>query len=177
MRISFLPNVHGLQDNILNKVVLAALNNLPSEKAFNYVHSLLENDSAAKLISSGKSIEILVISSLCFNITCNKVSFPNRQPELKAKVELEELSLKMLRVYVQKVLSFKVGERGVIANGRILGPFEDDEYFGTDDFSLLDQYSTSSYLTKITDVLDKYADEDKGNLYFFQKICNVYMTT
>lgn len=42
VRISFLPNVNGDQDNLINKLVLAALNEMPTDKAIVYVKGLLQ---------------------------------------------------------------------------------------------------------------------------------------
>lgn len=83
----------------------------------------------------------------------------NFQTELSAIIETQDLSLKMLRVYCQKVLNFKVGERGVIANSRVLGPFSEDETFMLEDFALLEQFSTTSYGKKIKESLEKTADD------------------
>lgn len=84
------------------------------------------------------------------------------QSEIASHVEAQELSLKMLRVYCQRVLGFKAGERGVVANGRILGPFDNDENFTVEDFSLLERFSSSTYLEKINAALENNSDEDEG---------------
>lgn len=61
MRVSFLPNVNGENNNNkLNKIVLAAQQEMPPEKATNYVLSLLKNEENLKLIDEGKDIEIPV---------------------------------------------------------------------------------------------------------------------
>lgn len=67
VRVTFLPNVNGEKgkDNYLNKVVLAALQELPSEKATEYVHSLLKDDAAAKSLQTDKKINIPVSNKLC----------------------------------------------------------------------------------------------------------------
>lgn len=81
---------------------------------------------------------------------------------MSSKLESQELNLKMLRVYSQRVLKMKAGERAVIANGRVLGPFEDNEDFTNDDFNLLERFSSSTYLDGITKALDKSDDDDDG---------------
>lgn len=68
----------------------------------------------------------------------------------------------MLRVYSQRVLNFKKSEKGVIANGRILGPLRDDELFTIEDFSLLEQFSSTSYGQKINEAIEKHKDDDDG---------------
>lgn len=56
VRVSFLPNVDGDKDTLLNMIVLAALQELSSEKAVAYVLSLLKDKEA---IANGK-LEIIV---------------------------------------------------------------------------------------------------------------------
>ncbi|XP_017781204.1 PREDICTED: UDP-glucose:glycoprotein glucosyltransferase [Nicrophorus vespilloides] len=136
-RVAFLPNVNGDEDNKINKVVLAALE-LPPEKALNYVISLLKNGD----IESGK-----------YDIPA----------ELSAKIESQELSLKMLRVYAQRVLNFNVGSRGVVANSRVLGPLDEKEEFSIEDFGLLEQYSSATYIDKLQQALEK-TKEDYGEV-------------
>lgn len=60
-----------------------------------------------------------------------------------------------------------------MANGRILGPFNDDENFTVEDFSLLDQFSLASYGQKIKNVLEKDSDDDgtlTKRIKFFLKL-------
>ncbi|KAI4464405.1 udp-glucose glycoprotein:glucosyltransferase [Holotrichia oblita] len=134
VRISFLPNVNGDQDNLINMLVLAALNEMSTDKAITYVKTLLKQ-------------------------TDDNYEVP---PELKSKLKSQELSLKMLRVYCQRVLSFKAKERGVVANGRVLGPFSENEDFTVDDFNLLEQFTEATYLKKLRQALDKNDDDDEA---------------
>lgn len=64
------------------------------------------------------------------------------------------------------MLSFKVKERGVVANGRVLGPFTEDEDFTASDFSLLEQFTEATYLKKLRESLDKNDDDDDGNHFW-----------
>lgn len=66
----------------------------------------------------------------------------------------------MLRVYAQRVLSMKSGQRALIANGRVLGPLDDDENFTIEDFSLLERFSRSSYLDKINVALENTSEDE-----------------
>lgn len=134
VRVAFLPNVDGDNDNLLNKLVLASLQELQSDKAISYLTSLLKDE---KSISSGK-IDIL--------------------PELDPYLNVQELSLKMLRIFAQRVLKFKVGQIGIVANGRVLGPLDENEEFTVDDFSLLERFSYALYGEKIQNALSKAED-------------------
>jgi len=50
-------------------------------------------------------------------------------------------------------LNFESGQCGVITNGRILGPFDEDEDFLTDDFALLEQHTLKGSVNKILNIL------------------------
>lgn len=64
-----------------------------------------------------------------------------------------QLHLKMLRVYCQRVLKLKTSTRALVANGRVLGPFDNDESFDTEDFSLLEKFINLQYTDKIRKAL------------------------
>jgi len=55
--------------------------------------------------------------------------------------------------YATESLNFESGQCGVITNGRILGPFDEDEDFLTDDFALLEQHTLKSSVNKILSIL------------------------
>lgn len=74
-----------------------------------------------------------------------------------------ELHLKMLRVYCQRVLKFKSGETSVLTNGRVYGPFEDDELFTVDDLNLLEKINQQQYISKIKESL-KSIDSDEVDI-------------
>lgn len=64
------------------------------------------------------------------------------------------------RSFIKSVVKFKPGEMGIITNGRIFGPFDEEEAFVVDDFSLLDRFCFNSYGDKILSVFKK----EKSNL-------------
>lgn len=63
--------------------------------------------------------------------------------------------VEMHRVFVKSVLKFKPGERGVVTNGRVFGPFDPEETFVIDDFSLLDRFCYNNFGQKILQVFKK----------------------
>lgn len=71
----------------------------------------------------------------------------------------------MLRVYAQRVLNFKASERGIIANGRVLGSLETDEDFTVEDFSLLERFSSASYGEKLKMALSKSGSSEGHRLF------------
>uniref|UniRef100_A0A1Y1LFV4 UDP-glucose:glycoprotein glucosyltransferase n=1 Tax=Photinus pyralis TaxID=7054 RepID=A0A1Y1LFV4_PHOPY len=139
-RVSFMPNINGNKDAYVNSVVLAALQQLPSEKAYKFVLNFLRSD-------------------------VDKFDVPS---DIKDHVKSQELSLKMLRVYAQRVLKFAADDIGVIANGCVLGPLDENEEFTLDDFSLMDRFSAAMYGDKVKGALAKAedAEEISSNTYF-----------
>jgi UDP-glucose:glycoprotein glucosyltransferase len=79
---------------------------------------------------------------------------------VKGFLKATELHLKMLRVYCQRVLKMKSGETSVIANGRIFGPFDDEEAFTVDDFNLLEKINQQQYINKIKVALKDIKTDD-----------------
>ncbi|XP_060516530.1 UDP-glucose:glycoprotein glucosyltransferase isoform X2 [Cylas formicarius] len=140
VRVSFIPNVEGGKKNTLNKVILAALQELSSQSALSLALSLLKDDNVSEQLDRGDRGIVPI--------------------EVWSKVDAQELNIKMLRVYCQKVLGLKNAERAIVANGRVLGPFEETENFAGEDFSLLERFSGASYLDKVSKALGVDDDED-----------------
>lgn len=67
--------------------------------------------------------------------------------------EVSKIDLKSYYNYVIEALNFESGQCGVITNGRVLGPFDEDEEFLTDDFALLEQHTLKGSVNKILDIL------------------------
>lgn len=68
-------------------------------------------------------------------------------------LELSEIDLKSFNSYATDVLNFGSGQSGVVTNGRILGPFDEDEDFLIDDFALLEQHTLKGSVNKILNIL------------------------
>jgi hypothetical protein len=60
VRVTFLPNVDGSMRNMISKLVLTALTELPPEKALDYVLSLLRDDKAAIELETGGRLKFPV---------------------------------------------------------------------------------------------------------------------
>lgn len=77
--------------------------------------------------------------------------------------------------YARNVLRFSPSQRAVICNGRLIGPFDENEEFTTEDFSLLERYSQNTYGDKLFNILMKTNfleedDDDYGNIQFIYLI-------
>lgn len=71
----------------------------------------------------------------------------------------------MQQHYAKHVLSLSDKGRVVVFNGRILGPFDDDEEFTSEDFALLERFSQSTYGDKLFKYLMKsqlFDDDEYG---------------
>ncbi|XP_068628440.1 UDP-glucose:glycoprotein glucosyltransferase [Battus philenor] len=132
VRVAFIPNVEGgTTDQSLNKAVLSALAALEPVQATKYVTRLLEDDGCHERYDC----EIL--------------------PELVPLLNKHEWVLKAARVLSARGLRLRAGERALVHNARLIGPFADADGFSLDDFLLLDRFSNQVYGDKIAEVLLK----------------------
>lgn len=79
--------------------------------------------------------------------------------------------------YIKNVLNLKTGTRAVLCNGRIIGPLDSDEEFTSEDFSLLERFSQSTYGDKLFMKLikDRIFNEDEyGMTYTICITCNIF---
>lgn len=113
------------KDN-LNRLVLAASQSLDAIEATNVVLKWLDNRQT-KIKDIPSPVSELISST--------------------------ELHLKMLRVYCARVLKLKSSENAVISNGNVIGPLDDNEVFTTDDYGLIERFSSHTYSDKIKKML------------------------
>lgn len=79
---------------------------------------------------------------------------------VKELISATELHLKMLRVYCARVLQLKTSENAVISNGNLIGPLDENEVFTTDDYGLIERFSSHTYSDKIKKMLQTSDNED-----------------
>ncbi|XP_058056103.1 UDP-glucose:glycoprotein glucosyltransferase [Anopheles bellator] len=145
VRVAFIPNVDG-QDAArselkkdLNALVWATINTLEADETYNIVMKLLEATEAGTDPS-----EVVADSVLGF-------------------LPATQMHLKMLRVYCQRVLKLRASASTIMANGRLLGVFETDEYFETEDYGLLDSFNGLQYTDKIRTALKQASLSDQDD--------------
>lgn len=117
----------------LNRLVLAASQSLDGIEATNIVLNWLEN---------------------------RKTKVKDIPTPVKELLSSTELHLKMLRVYCARVLKLKTSENAVISNGNLIGPLDADEVFTTDDYGLIERFSSHTYSDKIKKMLQTSDNED-----------------
>lgn len=136
VRVAFIPNTEGVaiaERSNLNRLIWSAVNTLPGPEATSTVLEWLEKKPSAGNIPAAVN-EILSES---------------------------ELHMKMLRVYVQRVLQLKAAQNAVISNGKILGPLKENELFAIDDFALIERLHNFLNGDKIKEALKKYDDVEE----------------
>lgn len=142
-RVAFIPNCDGADASRseakkdLNALAWAAINTLQPDEATELILNLL------KLADEEKRYDV---------------------PEsVSGFLPATQIHLKMLRVYCQRVLKMKASKNGLVANGRVLGPFDEEEYFDSEDFGLLEKFINLQYTDKIRRAL-KEASSDEDNV-------------
>ena len=88
----------------------------------------------------------------------------------------QDLLLKVHAYFSKHILNLNDRERGVICNGRVIGPLNEEEEFTTEDFSLLDRFSQSSYGDKLFKYLlnSQFLEDDEYGRYMFINKCYFY---
>ncbi|XP_017891944.1 UDP-glucose:glycoprotein glucosyltransferase isoform X2 [Ceratina calcarata] len=133
VRVSVIVNPIGDTNDVdnandVNQLVLAALSGLPVEKALRFVRNII-TEEVAGVITSGK--------------------FDVEEEAIKEKLKEQSNELVVHRHYVKSVLKLEKGVRAIVCNGRLIGPLDEDEEFTSDDFSLLERFSQSTYDDKL----------------------------
>lgn len=84
-----------------------------------------------------------------------------------AILENQNTILSLHQYYVKTVLNMEIETSAVLCNGRIIGPLDTNEEFTSDDFSLLERFSQSTYGEKLFMKLIKdeiFNEDDYGIL-------------
>ncbi|CAG2065538.1 unnamed protein product, partial [Timema podura] len=152
VRVGLLVNPrHNSGSQLLNQLVLAALETLPPNQASHYISTILASDTLSQAINSGEKEpqDVIVQGVDLSNLTLVWQQF---------KSDLTTLNTH--QTYSRTVLNLSPGARAVVTNGRVLGPLDAGERFTTDDFSLLERFNMNNYGDKLLAVLKKQGDED-----------------
>ncbi|OAD52233.1 UDP-glucose:glycoprotein glucosyltransferase [Eufriesea mexicana] len=131
VRITVIVNPHvdtNDADNTIdiNQIVLAVLHSFPIEKAMRLIRNIIKEDIA--------------------NVS-DKIDMTGFTEE--DITEQSKILLSMHRRYVKTVLNLEKGVRAIVCNGRLIGPLDDGEEFTSEDFSLLERFSQSTYDDKL----------------------------
>ncbi|KAJ8389769.1 hypothetical protein AAFF_G00114750 [Aldrovandia affinis] len=120
----------------IGRAVWASLLTQKSRDTFNFVQKLLKEETV-ELVQRGTKIKDLLLQGM-------------NQDSFEKKFNTLELGfLHSQQLFCREVLKLQAGQRAVVSNGRILGPFEEEEEFGSEDFHLLEKITLSTSATKV----------------------------
>ncbi|XP_072542692.1 UDP-glucose:glycoprotein glucosyltransferase 2 isoform X2 [Salminus brasiliensis] len=138
-RVSVINNPSGKpsEDNSsLYRAIWASFLTQTSKNTLDFILKLLKED-AVQLLMQGTKIKDLLLQGM-------------DQDAFEKKFNTLEVDfLHSQQRFCQEVLKLKAGQRAVVSNGRILGPFAEDEEFSADDFQLLEKITLSTSSEKI----------------------------
>uniref|UniRef100_A0A8B9KM71 UDP-glucose ceramide glucosyltransferase-like 1 n=1 Tax=Astyanax mexicanus TaxID=7994 RepID=A0A8B9KM71_ASTMX len=138
-RVGVINNPGGTpsEDNSsLYKAIWASFLTQTSKNTLDFTLKLLKEDTV-QLITHDTKIKDLLLQGM-------------DQDAFEKKFNTLEVDfLRSQQRFCQEVLKLKAGQRAVVSNGRILGPFTEDEEFSADDFHLLEKITLSTSAEKI----------------------------
>uniref|UniRef100_A0A669CH43 UDP-glucose ceramide glucosyltransferase-like 1 n=1 Tax=Oreochromis niloticus TaxID=8128 RepID=A0A669CH43_ORENI len=125
------PSEKPYDDNtVLYRAIWASLLTQKNKAAAEFVHKLLKEESS-QLLQQGTKMKDLLMQGMDVDAFEKKFN------------TLEVDFIHTQQLFCQDVLKLNPGQRAVISNGRILGPFEEQEEFTVEDFHLLEKITLS----------------------------------
>ncbi|KAM9486664.1 UDP-glucose:glycoprotein glucosyltransferase 2 isoform 2-T2 [Clarias gariepinus] len=131
------PSDRPTEDNSsLYRAIWASFLTQSNKHSLDFTLKLLK-DETVQLIRQGTKIKDLLLKGM-------------DQDAFEKKFNTMELGfLHSQQRFCQEVLKVKAGETAVVSNGRVLGPFTEEEEFSTDDFHLLEKLTLSTSAEKV----------------------------
>ncbi|KAJ8350264.1 hypothetical protein SKAU_G00253940 [Synaphobranchus kaupii] len=123
------------ESTVIVRAIWASLLTQKSKDTFNFVQKLVKEETV-QLVQLGTKMKDLLPQGM-------------DQDSFEKKFNTLELGfLHSQQLFCRDVLKLKPGDRAVVSNGRILGPFEEEE-FGSEDFHLLEKMTLSTSAQKV----------------------------
>ncbi|TWW80861.1 UDP-glucose:glycoprotein glucosyltransferase 2, partial [Takifugu flavidus] len=133
----FTNNGKPSEDNtLLYRAIWAALITQKNKAAAEFVQKLLKEESSWILQRRTKIKELLIQGM-------DEDAFEKKFNTLEVDF------IRSQQMFCQKVLKLSPGQQAVISNGRILGPFEEQEEFTAEDFRLLEKMTLGGCAEKV----------------------------
>ncbi|KAL0281658.1 UNVERIFIED_CONTAM: hypothetical protein PYX00_002578 [Menopon gallinae] len=145
IRVGVIVNPRDSHVTPLTQLILTSLQVLMPHVATSYVLKTLQNEEVFEALDGFRRPP---------NFNLEGLDIEALSVALKEGSWIQNL-IEIHRSFVKSAVKFKPGEHGIITNGRIFGPFEEDEVFVVDDFSLIDRFCFNSYGDKILSVFKK----------------------
>ncbi|XP_040003710.1 UDP-glucose:glycoprotein glucosyltransferase 2 isoform X3 [Xiphias gladius] len=139
VRVGVIDNPSGKpsEDNtVLYRAIWASFLTQKKKAALEFVQKLLKEESS-QLLQQGTKMKDLLMQEM------DEDAFEKKFNTLEVDF------IRSQQLFCRDVLKLSPGERGVISNGRILGPFEEQEEFTVEDFHLLEKITRSGSAEKV----------------------------
>lgn len=108
----------------------------------------------------------------------------SQDESVAAVLENQNPILLLHQHYIKNVLNLEMEARAVLCNGRIIGPLDSGEEFTSEDFSLLERFSQSTYGDKLFMKLIKdqiFNEDEYGTMIWYMYTicitCNIFSIT
>ncbi|KAL5004908.1 hypothetical protein ScPMuIL_018364 [Solemya velum] len=143
LRLGVLFNPSDVEDSFISTAIYVALTTLENQLARSLITKLVKEENVADLKSRAKTIADLEVHGM----------------DMEAYVQaLKEQTTDFLTVhstFVRKVLKFPAGRRGIVTNGKVIGPFEESEEFNQQDIELQEKYIYQQSAKRIREQIKK----------------------
>lgn len=144
VRVGIIHNLYDLptgskqqSDFHVSVAVQAALDALNPGMAKSFITKLLKEENFVELKNGRLTLKELAVHNMDF------AAYESAMKDFGVSL------FQSHRLFCHKVLEFKLGQRGVITNGRVIGPLKDGEKFIEEDFNLLEKFTMASSAGKI----------------------------
>ena len=144
MRVGLIHNTES--PGLISRIAEAAVSTLDSGGAVAVLSKVLKHDTATKLTSGKKKLSGFDIPGVEMSEFIRNVD------------QISEDKFKMHRVFVENVLRFSPGQRGLIVNGKVFGALDDAEEFTVNDYELLEKLTMSQYGEKLVQAFYNHLD-------------------
>lgn len=139
VRIGVIDNPSGKpsEDNtVLYRAIWASLLTQKNKAAAEFVQKVLKEESI-QLLQQGTKMKDLLTKGMA-------------EDAFEKKFNTMEVDfIRSQQLFCREVLKLRPGQRAVISNGRVLGPFEEQEDFSAEDFHLLEKITLSGAAEKV----------------------------
>uniref|UniRef100_A0A8C7MW15 UDP-glucose ceramide glucosyltransferase-like 1 n=1 Tax=Oncorhynchus kisutch TaxID=8019 RepID=A0A8C7MW15_ONCKI len=155
VRVGVIDNPSGgapsEDSTVLYRAVWAALLTQKNKAAVEFVQKILKEETV-QLLQQGTKMKNLLVKGMDADAFEKKFN------------TMEVDFIRSQQLFCRDVLKLHTGQRAVVSNGRILGPFEDEEEFNVEDFHLLEKITLSTTAEKVKARIKQMGTEDVSDV-------------
>ncbi|KAK6167193.1 hypothetical protein SNE40_021285 [Patella caerulea] len=126
-------------DNLISKAIYVAYKTMSNNLAKSFITKLVKEENVADLQTGKKTLQDLEVHGMDMNAFMKNFNKEN------------DNFLKSYQAFASRVLNFEVGNRGLVTNGRVVGPLLEDEEFTQEDINLQEKFVAQQAASKIRD--------------------------